>query len=193
MRGVAGACAVVIGAVWLLGTSAGGACGAAIVDLDVGDVGDAEDVRPPAEDAAADDAPPNDDACGTVWYLDADRDGHGDPGHSYCGATGPAGYVDNHDDCCDSNRDVHPGQMETFPASFSCDAGTPSFDYDCNGREEPQWTATGGSCSGTLPPCTLREGWEGSSVPACGAPARWVLGCLTGCLADVVNRVQACR
>jgi hypothetical protein len=177
---------------WLLGAAAGGACGAAIVDLDVGEDGRADDG---AEDAPppADDAPAADDGCGTLWYHDGDGDTYGDPLDAYCGASCPAGYVDNDDDCCDSKAGAHPGQTAYFDASFSCDGGTASFDYDCNGHEDPERTATDGSCSGTLPPCTLREGWQGSSVPACGVTAGWVQGCGVGCLPDVVNRPQACH
>ncbi len=45
-----------------------------------------------------------------IWYLDADEDGYGDPTVSQLACAQPAGYVDNGDDCDDSDPLLFPGQ-----------------------------------------------------------------------------------
>ena len=58
-----------------------------------------------------DTADPGDDC---TWYADVDGDGYGDPGTP---ATGPCagvseGYVDNDDDCDDTDAGVNPAADE---------------------------------------------------------------------------------
>ena len=60
----------------------------------------------------------------TTWYADADNDGFGDPNSSIQSATQPAGYVDNNDDCDDTNADVNPTATEI------CDG----LDNNCDGQ-----------------------------------------------------------
>jgi hypothetical protein len=92
-------------------------------------------------------------ACRT-YHRDADGDGYGDKtiAFSRCDAMPnvPAGYVVGGSDCCDSDPDVHPGQNAFFAGSSAC-----GYDYNCNGRSEPDHTTCG---SGTLT----------QPVPACG-------------------------
>jgi hypothetical protein len=78
------------------------------------------------------------------------RDGDGD-GYSSCA-----------DDCDDGARDANPDQTKFFTSPH----GT-SFDYDCDGKEEPQHpdlvscVLDGEQCTG--------EGWQDTgTVPACG-------------------------
>ena len=53
-----------------------------------------------------------DEGVTTTYYADADGDGYGDPDDSVDACTAPAGYVDNSDDCDDTNAAVHPGATE---------------------------------------------------------------------------------
>ncbi len=51
---------------------------------------------------------------GTLYYLDSDGDGFGDPGvmGSSCDGTIPPGYIADSGDCNDTNPSVHPGVPE---------------------------------------------------------------------------------
>lgn len=100
--------------------------------------------------------------CGerTYWYLDADGDGFGDPESvlESCEVYEPPApsYVDNGDDCYDANPEAFPGQTLWFRE----DRGDGSYDYDCNGRNDPQYYAT----------CKHNPGkyvWD-KEVPDCG-------------------------
>src|SRR5262249_17129404 len=43
------------------------------------------------------------------WFLDADRDGYGEPGTAILSATQPRGHVDNAMDCDDDDPATYPG------------------------------------------------------------------------------------
>jgi hypothetical protein len=45
----------------------------------------------------------------TIWYRDADADGHGNPSVTQASCTQPAGYVANTTDCDDSSSTTFPG------------------------------------------------------------------------------------
>jgi hypothetical protein len=66
----------------------------------------------------------------TTWYLDADADGAGDENTSKIACEQPADYVDNANDCRDSDASIGPGQPET------CDGA----DNDCDGAID-EWDA----------------------------------------------------
>ena len=51
-------------------------------------------------------------ACNTIWYQDADGDGYGNPQISIRICTPPAGYVNNSQDCDDSNGSIYSGAQE---------------------------------------------------------------------------------
>ncbi|MCB9759359.1 MAG: FG-GAP repeat protein [Alphaproteobacteria bacterium] len=57
------------------------------------------------------------------WWADADSDGYGDPNASTAACDQPSGYVDNDDDCDDTDGSIWPGADEY------CD----SVDNDCDG------------------------------------------------------------
>jgi hypothetical protein len=44
----------------------------------------------------------------TTYYLDSDDDGYGDPAHTTQACSAPTGYVDNDEDCNDSNDELNP-------------------------------------------------------------------------------------
>ena len=58
-----------------------------------------------------------------TFYRDADGDGYGDPGATTQAVVAPPGYVENGDDCDDTNPAAHPG------ASESCNG----IDDNCSG------------------------------------------------------------
>jgi hypothetical protein len=61
-----------------------------------------------------------------VWFLDFDGDGYGDPANSVAACEQPPGYIDNDQDCNDSNNTVYPGAPGTFEG----------IDNNCNGTIE---------------------------------------------------------
>jgi len=66
------------------------------------------------------------------WYADADGDGYGDLDSAYAVCDPPPGYVDNADDCDDTNAAALPGGEEV------CDEA----DNDCNGLVDEGVTTT---------------------------------------------------
>jgi hypothetical protein len=95
----------------------------------------------------------------SVWFADADGDGHGDPDttHTACGP--PTGHVANSSDCDDSESSTFPGAYEI------CDA----HDNDCDGLTDED---------DALDTSTWYADADGdgygdpeTSLTACGAPA----------------------
>jgi hypothetical protein len=135
---------------------------------------------PVPDDGAApppDDAAPAGDGSPVSPQCDQDSDGHAARGG--CGG----------DDCCDTDSRAHPGVTQYFDGQDACS----SFDYDCNGQEEQEFSTLscqldffGGSCSGA--------GFD--QATACGAMGSWtncnwvVFGCTQ---AGGSSRVQGCR
>ncbi len=74
-------------------------------------------------DGLIDDADP-DIVDQSLWYLDSDADGFGDPANSVLACDPPTGYVADNTDCDDTNASVFPGATEV------CDG----VDNDCNGQ-----------------------------------------------------------
>ena len=60
----------------------------------------------------------------TTWYIDADGDGAGNPAISIVDCDQPLGYVDNDNDCDDSNAAINPCAIENR---------TDGIDNNCNG------------------------------------------------------------
>lgn len=78
---------------------------------------------------------------GTLWHLDADGDGFGDPAVTIVACDAPVGYVSNGDDCDD-------GSALTFPGAAPLDSPTSCMrdvDDDEFGSSEPPAGVTPGS------------------------------------------------
>jgi hypothetical protein len=113
------------------------------------------------------------------FYYDSDGDGYGVSSPSaqcWCDSGSGAYTANNTNDCYDSNNKAYPG-ASTY---YSYDRGDGSYDYNCNGSDEKQYTATTGGCSWsviTYIACDVNgEGFDGS-VPGCGSTGQWVDDC----------------
>lgn len=64
--------------------------------------------------------------CGAVFYADEDGDGFGDADATAVGCVAPIGFVDNADDCNDTNAAVNPDAFEVQYDMLDndCDPGT---------------------------------------------------------------------
>ncbi len=80
----------------------------------------------------------NDASDPSIWYADADSDGHGDAKSTQEGCSEPAGYVTAADDCDESDSDVSPSDAE------SCSSGA---DDDCDGLVDCEDADCLSSCS----------------------------------------------
>ena len=81
----------------------------------------------------------DDDPVQKIYCKDMDQDGFGDPLVIKLSCTAPPGYSTNCSDCYDTNKDAFPGQKKYF----NSDRGDGNFDYDCDGKSEKKYTATG--------------------------------------------------
>jgi len=95
------------------------------------------------------------DAC-TVWYADADEDGHGDPNAGAASCSQPAKAVDNDDDCDDKDRYRFPGAAEV------CDG----LDNDCN-------AASMETCPASCQPMKRPPPDTASTYLFCNSDASW--------------------
>jgi hypothetical protein len=121
-----------------------------------------------------------DNGVGTRVYRDADGDGHGDPSSFLEACAAPAGYVSSSDDCDDGDARAFPGQTAFFNDRPRSNL---SWDFDCNGTEEPQHVASVFTCNGGSTGCSNNGGYWMDSVPACGQAATTVtaIGCQSFC------------
>jgi hypothetical protein len=72
----------------------------------------------------------------TLWYMDADEDGYGDPAVSVEACDAPEGYVALGDDCDDTNAAIHPDAVEDDCADatdYNCDGSVGFADADGDG------------------------------------------------------------
>ncbi|MFH1469890.1 MAG: putative metal-binding motif-containing protein [Pseudomonadota bacterium] len=118
------------------------------------------------------------DAIGCLdFYYDGDGDTYGVRGGQECWCEdGRAPYTGvTADDCYDSNPDAHPDQT----AYFTNDRGDGSYDYNCSGSNERQWTDLSPGCSWDLVYISCEcdgAGWE-RTAPTCGNSANWIEDC----------------
>ena len=114
--------------------------------------GDCDDIDPdrfPGRDELCNQV--DDDCDGTIdegletsiWYVDADNDGHGNPklSKSLCGVLDS--YSPFGDDCDDTNAEINPSATETFydGVDQNC-SGTSDHDADGDGEEAPSGGGT---------------------------------------------------
>ena len=129
------------------------------------------------------------------YHKDADNDGYGDaytPAKCFCTATGNYD-VTTSNDCYDGNAQAHIGQSNWYTAH----RGDGSYDYNCSGGAEKQWTAVAGGCELFGDLCSGDNGWAGGA-PQCGATGTWKDNChwvfaWPPCKFDSTPRQQACH
>ena len=156
------------------------------------------DLRPPdlrSPDTRPPDTRPPDLCVPSVYYPDSDGDGDGVALNAklFCSGQQPPGWSSNADDCLDTSADVHPGQL----AYFVQDRGDGSYDYDCDGKESPEWTDVSAGyvlcVDWPVATCMVSLGWV-AAVPACGAQGSWLEKCdMATCQGLPEPRTQACR
>ncbi len=106
--------------------------------------------------------------CSTKFFLDADQDGFGDSAQEKVVCFAQADYVDNSLDCDDTTSDMHPDQDLFFDRATG---STLSFDYNCDGQEEQEFTDLV-DCSSAGPACK-DQGWV-DRVPSCGQSGTFI-------------------
>lgn len=154
----------------------------------------AEDVHP-ADDPSAPELVCNevDDDCDgvvdegvqTTFYADMDGDGFGDAGATVEACAAPSGYVDNADDCADTDARAHPGQTEYFATSVM---GLPGvYDFNCSGTVEyardhsryglgPVASAAPVPAGRCTDRCDGQDHWVGGYPPCGGIASYWYCG-----------------
>jgi len=94
-------------------------------------------------------------------------------------------------DCADNDVLVYPGELKWYTTPSN---GTKSFDYNCDGIEEIQFT---GILKCTLPNCdTNSKNWASITPPNCGVTVDYGACQIMGfmCVPVVLGkRVQGCR
>jgi len=103
-------------------------------------------------------------------------------------------------DCNDMDADVSPDHtdFETVRQMDMLPLTPDNFDWNCDGREEQQYTARVPDCDDTgVGTCTMGEGWTGiGMIPRCGTTGTWArcTGPGAGCRIETVEtRTQGCR
>jgi hypothetical protein len=111
------------------------------------------------------------------FYYDGDGDTYGIRGGQQCwcedGAYPYTGLTA--DDCYDSNASANPGQT----SYFTNDRGDGSYDYNCSGSNEREWTDISAGCAWDLVyiSCVCDgAGWE-RTAPPCGNSDLWIEDC----------------
>ncbi len=75
-------------------------------------------------------------ASSSTWYADSDGDGYGDSGTSTEACDQPSGYVENSDDCDDTDADAYTGATEVCDGSDNDCDGTVDNDEEVLGDED---------------------------------------------------------
>jgi hypothetical protein len=112
---------------------------------------------------------------GTTYYKDADGDGYGDPATTAigCGSI-PAGYVANNTDCCDADKNAHPGVTTYYTTAIKAGTGSAcgTWNYNCSspvtivyeytGLQTPSGNPCQSNCGGSP------QFYSVSGTPGCG-------------------------
>jgi hypothetical protein len=109
-----------------------------------------------------------DNGVGTRVFRDADGDGHGDATVTLAACAAPPGYVSSSDDCDDGDARAFPGQTAFFNDRPRANG---TWDFNCDGVQEPQHTASTFTCNGGSTGCSNNGGYWMDSVPTCGQAA----------------------
>jgi hypothetical protein len=84
----------------------------------------------------------------TPYYKDGDNDGYGAGASAGAACAPPPGNATKAGDCLDTDGRVHPDQTTYFATGYTNASAMLSYDYNCNGTEEPQ-SSSRGMCSPT--------------------------------------------
>jgi hypothetical protein len=75
-----------------------------------------------------------------IWYADVDGDNFGDPNNSTMSCTQPAGFVNNNEDCDDTNSTINPAAQEICNGiDDDCDGLIDSADPSLSGSGTSTW------------------------------------------------------
>lgn len=143
-----------------------------------------------------------DEDSGLACAPDLDRDGFGSASDFVivCDGVCPSGLVDDATDCWDSgDASAFPPPSVANPDAVSWffdprGDGTGSYDWNCDGVEEPLYDAIFATCDASGGACGEQSGWA-SSAAGCGERAAFVF-CRTdtgGCFAESGMQNQYCR
>jgi hypothetical protein len=134
----------------------------------------------PSDAAAADsDVQPADTGCADPirYFADGDSDGFGRDDSTLSACDPPVGsWATRGGDCNDADGRVFPGQVAFFDSAYARTGGD-SFDYDCNGSEQPDPAQEGPApnCAGFGVSDCAGSGFESSgrsgpsTDPICGS------------------------
>jgi hypothetical protein len=131
---------------------------------------DCDDTEPAANPATRESCDGIDNNCDGVvdstdavdagaWYEDADGDGYGNPDLYSYGCTGPAGSVENGDDCDDGDAAINPAGTESQDL----------VDEDCDGMVDEDFIGAGDIVVTEI----ARQPYAGGTGTSLNAQAQW--------------------
>lgn len=131
-------------------------------------------------------------------YTDEDGDGFGAGPLIDQGCPARTHLAPRGGDCADHDARAFPGQKAFFfdPVGNFAETGHESWDFDCDGREEPHWPAATAACT-SCPTTFAAETWIAAAAPSCGSVGTLATGCATdsssACTPTSRSAAQECR